>query len=66
MYARAVWIEDGKEMEGTLPYNWIDASQGTVRWPKKKDGQAYRTKKDPEDGWSTYQLVKVKMTSGKF
>uniref|UniRef100_A0AAV2JXT1 Uncharacterized protein n=1 Tax=Knipowitschia caucasica TaxID=637954 RepID=A0AAV2JXT1_KNICA len=23
MYARAVWVEKGKEMEGTVPFNWI-------------------------------------------
>ena len=66
MYARAVWIEDGNETEGSLPYNWIDEIQKTVRWPNKKGGHAYRTKKFPEYDWSTFQLIKVKMTSGKF
>ncbi len=33
MYARAVWLEHGKEVEGTAPDNWIDAEK------KSLDGQ---------------------------
>ena len=68
MYARAVWIEDGRETEGTIPSNWVNHSQKTIRWPNdtKTAGKAYRKKMDPQDEWLTYPLVKIKMTSGKY
>ena len=66
MYARAVWMEDGKEMEGTIPNNWIDRGNRTIRWPNSRETQAYKMKKDPQDDWLTFQLVKIKMTSGRF
>lgn len=39
VYARAVWVEHGKELEGTAPDNWIDVDNKTIRWPKKGKGQ---------------------------
>jgi len=30
-----VWLEHGKEVEGTSPDNWIDAENKIIRWPKK-------------------------------
>lgn len=31
MFARAVWVENGKEIEGTLPNNWININNKTVK-----------------------------------
>lgn len=67
MYARAVRVESGRETEGTVPNNWIDINKKTVRWPNTRVKEAYKMKKDPQDDWwLMFQLIKRKMTSGKF
>lgn len=66
MYARAVWLEHGKEVEGTAPDNWIDAEKKIIRWPKKGEKAAFLNRHSPQDEWMTFTLVKRKMTSGKF
>ncbi len=66
MYARAVWLEHGKEVEGTAPDNWIDAENKIIRWPKKGEKAAFLNRYSPQDDWMTFTLVKRKMTSGKF
>ncbi len=65
MYARAVWLEHGKEVEGTAPDNWIDAENKIIRWPKKGEKAAFLNRYSPQDDWMTFTLVKRKMTSGK-
>lgn len=64
MYAKAVWIENGQQYEGTIPDNWINLQAKTVRWPKKTVFSAHKNQLTPEDDWLTFQLVKRKMTSG--
>lgn len=66
MYARAVWMEEGKETEGTIPLNWADQTRCVVRWPKNKATRAFKTQEDPQEDWLTFQLIKIKMTSGVF
>lgn len=66
MYARAVWVENGRETEVTVPNNWIDINKKTVRWPNTRVKEAYKMKKKPQDDWLMFQLIKRKMTSGKF
>lgn len=66
MFARAVWVENGKEIEGTLPNNWININNKTVKWPKNRTKEAFRMKKDPQDDWLIFPLIKRKITSGKF
>lgn len=66
MYARAVWVEHGKEVEGTAPDNWIDVDNKTIRWPKTREKAAFLNQHPPQDDWMTFTLVKRKMTSGKF
>ncbi|XP_058643603.1 uncharacterized protein LOC131547221 isoform X3 [Onychostoma macrolepis] len=63
MYARAVWLEHGKEVEGTAPDNWIDAEKKIIRWPKKGEKAAFLNRHSPQDDWMTFTLVKRKMTS---
>ncbi|TDH05308.1 hypothetical protein EPR50_G00142120 [Perca flavescens] len=63
MYARAVWVEHGKEVEGTAPDNWIDVDNKTIRWPKKGEKSAFLNKHPPQHDWMTFTLVKRKMTS---
>ncbi|KAJ7999294.1 hypothetical protein DPEC_G00213930, partial [Dallia pectoralis] len=64
MYARAVWVEHGKEVEGTAPDNWIDVDKKTIRWPKKGVKAAFLNQHAPKDDWMTFTLVKRKITSG--
>ncbi len=66
MYIKAVWLEDGKEMEGTIPDNWIDINSKTVRWPMNKSSEAFKKKKDPQDDWLVFPSIKKKLTSGMF
>ncbi|KAK2905449.1 hypothetical protein Q8A67_007248 [Cirrhinus molitorella] len=63
MYARAVWVEHGKEVEGTAPDNWIDVEKKVIRWPKKGEKAAIINRHSPQDDWMTFTLVKRKMTS---
>ncbi|XP_049454803.1 uncharacterized protein LOC125902480 isoform X18 [Epinephelus fuscoguttatus] len=62
-YARAVWEENGKEMEGTIPEVWINMDEGTVRWPKKKEKYCYDNHVPPMKDWDTFRLIKKKFTS---
>lgn len=65
MYARAVWVENGRETKGTVPDNWIDINKN-VKWPNTKVKETFKMKKDPQDDWLTFRLIKRKMTSSKF
>ncbi len=62
VFARAVWIEDDKHFDGVIPKNWIQ--ENIVRWPKTHVQSAHKKKLDPMEDWLTFQLVKIKMTSG--
>ncbi|KAJ8010051.1 hypothetical protein DPEC_G00070960 [Dallia pectoralis] len=63
MYARAVWVEHDKEVEGSAPDNWIDVDNKTIRWPKKGEKAAFLNQHPPNDDWMTFTLVKRKITS---
>ena len=66
MYAKAVWMEESRETEGTVPINWVDREKGVVMWPKNKATKAFKLKQDPEEDWLSFKLIKIKMTSGMF
>ncbi|CAL9689630.1 unnamed protein product [Knipowitschia caucasica] len=61
MYARAVWVEKGKEMEGTVPFNWVKGNQ--IFWPRQKAQSAFKAKINPGDDWLSFPLIKIKVTS---
>ena len=63
-YAKAVWKEDDKEMEGTAPLVWINMIEKTLRWPKTKVKFCFLNHIVPKEDWAIFQLVKVKFTSG--
>lgn len=65
VYARAVWVENGKQMEGVLPLNWIDTETKVVRWPLKNVSVAHKHLLQPEEDWLSFEFVKVKVTSGE-
>jgi len=62
VYARAVWVEHGKEVEGTALDNWIDPEKKIIRWPKKGKRQLSSINTPLR---MTFTLVKRKMTSSK-
>ena len=64
VYARAVWVENGQQMEGVLPLNWIDTETKVVRWPLKKVSVAHKRLLQPQEDWLSFEFVKVKVTSG--
>ncbi|XP_048041239.1 uncharacterized protein LOC125265195 isoform X3 [Megalobrama amblycephala] len=63
VYARAVWVENGKQMEGVLPLNWIDTETKVVRWPLKNVSVAHKRLLQPQEDWLSFEFVKVKVTS---
>ncbi|KAK7172552.1 hypothetical protein R3I93_002616 [Phoxinus phoxinus] len=63
VYARAVWVENGKQMEGVLPLNWIDTETKVVRWPLKNVSVAHKRLLKPQEDWLSFEFVKVKVTS---
>ncbi|XP_026071332.1 protein SON-like [Carassius auratus] len=63
VYARAVWVENGKQMEGVLPLNWIDTETKVVRWPLKNVSVAHKHLLQPEEDWLSFEFLKVKVTS---
>lgn len=65
VYARAVWVENGKQMEGVLPLNWIDTETKVVRWPLKNVSVAHKRLLQPQEDWLSFEFVKVKVTSGE-
>ncbi|ELU07647.1 hypothetical protein CAPTEDRAFT_211688 [Capitella teleta] len=64
-WVRAVWFENGREVEGVAPGTWI--KRGTVFWPKDTNAEpAYLDREEPnEKTWRSFKLVKVKFTSDK-
>ncbi|XP_051985368.1 uncharacterized protein LOC127645748 [Xyrauchen texanus] len=63
VYARAVWVENGQQMEGVLPLNWIDTETKVVRWPLKNVSVAHKRLLQPQEDWLSFEFVKVKVTS---
>lgn len=69
MFALAVWREEtGDEIlehDGVVPLSWIDEDDKILRWPNKKNAMAdFKKKSIPEDDWKSFQLIKIKITSG--
>ena len=60
-------MEGNREEEGVIPFNWVQDK--SVRWPptrsSKSWGSLLKQKAEPDEGWSKFRLVKVKLTSGK-
>lgn len=63
MWSRAVWLERDQEEEGVIPSSWIQ--EGMVMWPPGVSAaKALRDKREPQDTWRKFNLVKVKHQSG--
>lgn len=63
MWTRAVWMEEEKEMEGTLPAVWIEGS--FLRWPRKNVERCMKEHTPPEDSWHKFTIKKIKITDGQ-
>ncbi|XDV31420.1 hypothetical protein PO909_034109 [Leuciscus waleckii] len=66
LFVRAVWNENGKEMEGTIPDAWVNLAEKTLRWPKTRAKYCFDNHVAPKEDWETFPLLKVKFTSGNF
>ncbi|XP_073730039.1 uncharacterized protein [Misgurnus anguillicaudatus] len=63
LFVRAVWNENGKEMEGTIPDAWVNVAEKTLRWPKKRAKYCFENHVAPKEDWETFPLLKVKFTA---
>ena len=62
-WIRAVWLEKGVEEEGVVPSNWKKGNY--ICWPKFLNVEkAAREAKEPDESWSKFPLVKVKISAG--
>ncbi|XP_031165365.1 uncharacterized protein LOC116056535 isoform X10 [Sander lucioperca] len=66
LFVRAVWNENGKEMEGTIPDAWVNVAEKTLRWPKTRAKYCFDNHVAPKEDWETFPLLKVKITSESF
>ena len=63
MWSRAVWSEEGKSFEATIPTTWVEGK--TTRWPRVANAQKHLDeKRNPDEKWLTFDLIKVKLKSG--
>jgi len=63
MWARSVWLEGGREMEGVIPSNWVIGD--CVLWPNKSNvTKLLKERQEPNSKWRRFQLVKTKHQSG--
>ena len=64
MWSRAVWVEKESEEEAIIPTNWI--KENNVYWPTVVDAsKALKERREPGSKWRKFQLVKIKVASGK-
>ena len=64
MWARAVWMEGNREIEGTIPRNWIRHKK--VRWPPGKNAEKpMKEMREPTSEWKSFKLCKIKLTSSE-
>ncbi|XP_067285875.1 uncharacterized protein [Pseudorasbora parva] len=63
LFVKAVWTENGKEMEGTIPDVWVNVDDKTLRWPKTRAKYCFENHVAPKDDWETFPLIKVKFTA---
>ena len=61
-WSRAVWIEDGKQTEASVPSVWICGD--TLHWPSNYYSSLTK-KQRPGVEWTKYKVLKIKFTDGK-
>ncbi|XP_072558327.1 uncharacterized protein [Paramormyrops kingsleyae] len=61
MWTRAVWREETMEMEEVIPSCWV--KNGGVLWPTQGAARALKACKEPEESWTKFPLIKMKIQS---
>ena len=61
-WLRAVWRENGDEVEGVIPTLWCEGS--VVRWPLKNPLATAKCHAPPCEDWLSFDLIKKKFSSG--
>ncbi|XP_042610148.1 uncharacterized protein LOC109091630 isoform X3 [Cyprinus carpio] len=61
MWTRAVWREETMEMEEVIPSCWV--KNGGVLWPTQGAARALKACKEPEESWTKFPLIKIKIQS---
>ena len=61
-WIRAVWVENGKEVEGVLPSIWCEGS--VSRWPLKNVLALAKANTPPSQNWMSFEMKKIKFSSG--
>lgn len=63
MWARVVWLEGQKEIEGVVPEKWV--RDGFICWPPGVSAEkSMREMRDPASSWRKFKMVKMKIRSG--
>lgn len=64
MWLRAVWREGRREEEGVIPETWLISNK--VYWPPGTSAhKALEEQHAPTPKWRSFDLIKVKLRSGK-
>jgi hypothetical protein len=62
MWTTAVWREETMEMDEVIPSCRV--KNGGVFWPTQGDVGALKDCKEPEESWTKFPLIKIKIQSG--
>lgn len=57
-----MWREETMEMEEVIPSCWV--KNGGVLWPTQGAARALKACKEPEESWTKFPLIKIKIQSG--
>jgi len=63
-WTRAMWIENGEEMEGVVPTAWIE--EENLRWPNKSYKNSLANRRLPSTNWLSYPIIKKKLCNGEY
>ena len=59
-YLRLVWLENGEELDGTVPVNWLSADHKYTFWPLRGNFQhQIKNGTKPNELWEKFQIKKM-------
>ena len=68
-WIKAIWLEEGEEMEGVFPSFWLEENEEGekfLRWPPKSlQADAIAKRKSPSTNWSTFKIIRIKFQDSK-
>ena len=66
-YSRLVWLENGDELDGTVPVNWISEDHKYMFWPSRGNVQhQIKNGTKPNEQWKKFQIKKIMLWNGLF